>query len=53
MSTEIVLQTDYLKKHFGSVHAVEDISLQVRQGEIFGFLLAERRGRPSGTYLFT
>jgi ABC-type multidrug transport system ATPase subunit len=38
MSTEIVLQTDHLKKHFGSVHAVEDISLQVRQGEIFGFL---------------
>ena len=38
MSIEIVLQTDHLKKHFGSVRAVEDISLQVRRGEIFGFL---------------
>jgi ABC-type multidrug transport system ATPase subunit len=38
MSTDYVLQTHHLKKYFGSVHAVEDVSLNVRRGEIFGFL---------------
>lgn len=38
MTTEPVLQTQHLKKYFGSVHAVEDISLSVQHGEIFGFL---------------
>ena len=33
-----VLQTDNLKKHFGSVKAVDGVSLQVEQGEVFGFL---------------
>ncbi len=38
MNTEYVLQTHHLKKYFGSVRAVEDISLSVKHGEIFGFL---------------
>src|SRR5690242_2535859 len=38
MSTDYVLQTHHLKKYFGSVHAVEDVSLNVCRGEIFGFL---------------
>jgi ABC-type multidrug transport system ATPase subunit len=38
MSREFVLQTQHLKKYFGAVHAVEDVSLRVRYGEIFGFL---------------
>jgi len=38
MTTVPVLQTQHLKKYFGSVHAVEDISLSVQHGEIFGFL---------------
>jgi ABC-2 type transport system ATP-binding protein len=33
-----VLQTHQLKKYFGPVHTVEDISLSVKHGEIFGFL---------------
>jgi len=33
-----VLQTDNLKKHFGSIKAVDGVSLQVEQGEVFGFL---------------
>ena len=33
MNTEIILQTQNLKKHFGPVHAVEDVSLEIRQGE--------------------
>lgn len=37
-NAEYVLQTRQLKKYFGSVHAVEDISLNIRHGEIYGFL---------------
>lgn len=38
MSTEFVLQTNHLRKYYRSVCAVENISLSIRQGEIFGFL---------------
>lgn len=38
MKNDIVLQTIQLKKYFGSVHAVEEVSLSVERGEIFGFL---------------
>jgi ABC-type multidrug transport system ATPase subunit len=38
MNTNSVLQIDHLKKYFGSVRAVEDVSLSVKRGEIFGFL---------------
>jgi ABC-2 type transport system ATP-binding protein len=35
--TEII-RTDNLSKHFKKVHAVEDLSLSIRKGEIYGFL---------------
>ena len=35
--TEII-QTDKLSKHFKKVHAVVDLSLNIRKGEIYGFL---------------
>jgi ABC-2 type transport system ATP-binding protein len=35
---DIVLRTANLKKYFGRVHAVEDVSLEVRRGSVFGFL---------------
>jgi ABC-type multidrug transport system ATPase subunit len=38
MQTDVVLQTHHLKKYYQTVHAVEDVSLCVRRGEIFGFL---------------
>jgi ABC-2 type transport system ATP-binding protein len=33
-----VIKTDNLTKHYGEVRAVEDISLSVNKGEIYGFL---------------
>lgn len=33
-----VLETIRLKKSFGNVHAVSDVSLSVQKGEVFGFL---------------
>jgi ABC-type multidrug transport system ATPase subunit len=38
LASEFVLQTEHLRKYYRTVHAVEDISLHVRSGEIFGFL---------------
>ncbi|KTC65816.1 ABC transporter ATP-binding protein (plasmid) [Legionella adelaidensis] len=36
--TEYVIDVKGLRKQFGSKTAVDDVSLQVKQGEIFGFL---------------
>jgi ABC-2 type transport system ATP-binding protein len=35
---EDVIRTEKLTKHYGRVHAVENVSLQVRKGEIYGFM---------------
>jgi ABC-2 type transport system ATP-binding protein len=35
---DTVLKAENLKKYFGHIHAVENVSLKVRRGEIFGFL---------------
>ena len=35
---DVVIETARLQKRFGATVAVEDLSLSVRQGEIFGFL---------------
>jgi ABC-2 type transport system ATP-binding protein len=35
---EMMIQTKQLTKHYGMVHAVEEVSLAVRKGEIYGFL---------------
>ncbi|MGH7759886.1 MAG: ABC transporter ATP-binding protein [Candidatus Dormibacteraceae bacterium] len=38
MASGSVLQAQHLRKEFGSVLAVDDVSLDIHQGEIFGFL---------------
>jgi len=38
MDVNSVLQVQHLKKYYRNVRAVEDVSFEVRQGEIFGFL---------------
>jgi ABC-2 type transport system ATP-binding protein len=38
MSTELVIDVAGLNKSFGKKHVVKDFSLQVRRGEIYGFL---------------
>ncbi len=37
-STDLAIDVHGLNKRFGSKHVVKDVSLQVRRGEIFGFL---------------
>lgn len=45
MSNDIVIQTESLTKRFGNFTAVDQITFDVRQGEIFGFLGANGAGK--------
>jgi len=38
MNADLVIDVRKLNKHFGDKHVVRDFSLQVKRGEIFGFL---------------
>jgi len=38
MTGDIILELEHLSKYFGGVTAVEDVSLQIRQGEIHGLI---------------
>jgi ABC-2 type transport system ATP-binding protein len=38
MQPDIVLQAEDLTKHYGALIAVQDLNLEVHQGEVFGFL---------------
>lgn len=38
MQTDFALKTHHLKKYFGPIHAVEEVSLCVRPGQVYGFL---------------
>jgi len=42
---EYVIDVQNLNKHFGDKHVVNDVSLQVGRGEIFGFLGPNGSGR--------
>ncbi len=44
MST--VLQVEGLAKHFGGIRAVEDVSFEVREGEILGIIGPMAAGNP-------
>jgi ABC-2 type transport system ATP-binding protein len=40
-----LVQATHLKKYFGETHAVDDISLQVKAGEIYGLVGADGAGK--------
>ncbi len=42
---EPIIRIDNLNKSFGSVHAVKDLSIQVRKGELFAFLGVNGAGK--------
>jgi ABC-2 type transport system ATP-binding protein len=33
-----VIRTEHLTKHYGEIHAAENVDLRIKQGEIYGFL---------------
>src|SRR5204862_6227826 len=43
--SEPVIVLDHLSKSFGNVHAVQDLSLTIAPGTIFGFLGANGAGK--------
>src|SRR5579864_7948410 len=45
MGNEIVIQADKLTKRFGDFTAVDAITFDVKQGEIFGFVGANGAGK--------
>jgi len=47
------IQADHLTKSFGPVTAVNDVSLAVREGEIFGFLGPNGAGKTTTTRILT
>jgi ABC-2 type transport system ATP-binding protein len=48
-----IIQVRHLSKHFGSFKAVDDISFEVRKGEIFGFLGANGAGKTTAMRMLT
>lgn len=48
-----IIQVNHLSKHFGSFKAVDDISFEVRKGEIFGFLGANGAGKTTAMRMLT
>jgi ABC-2 type transport system ATP-binding protein len=48
-----ILQADQLKKSFGPITAVDDVSLSVSEGEIFGFLGPNGAGKTTTILLMT
>ena len=47
------IEASHLRKCFGPVTAVDDVSLEVRQGEIFGFLGPNGAGKTTTTRILT
>lgn len=35
---EVLLKVDHLSQHFGRVKAVDDVSFDIRKGEVFGLV---------------
>ena len=40
-----VMEVNHLKKDYGKIHAVQDISFHVEEGELFGFLGVNGAGK--------
>src|SRR5690242_10354151 len=53
MSTEPVIQVQNVVKQFGAVTAVDNISLEVRKGEIFAFLGPNGAGKTTTIRMLT
>lgn len=48
-----MIQIKNLKKYYGTIHAVDDISLEIKQGEILGFLGPNGAGKTTTMKILT
>ncbi len=53
MNGEKVIEVKNLSKHFGQFKAVDDISFDVKKGEVFGFLGANGAGKTTAIKMLT
>ncbi|MBQ8047966.1 MAG: ABC transporter ATP-binding protein [Prevotella sp.] len=53
LSSENAISVSHLVKAFGSFRAVDDISFDVKRGEIFGFLGANGAGKTTAMHMLT
>ena len=53
LKDENVIEVEHLVKAFGSFRAVDDISFNVKRGEIFGFLGANGAGKTTAMHMLT
>ena len=42
---DYLVQANHIKKHFGHIHAVDGVSLQIKTGEIYGLVGADGAGK--------
>ncbi len=45
MAADIAIHVEHLSKHFGAFKAVDDVTFEVKRGEIFGFLGSNGAGK--------
>lgn len=53
VKSDNVIEVEHLVKGFGTFHAVDDISFNVKRGEIFGFLGANGAGKTTAMHMLT
>jgi drug efflux transport system ATP-binding protein len=53
METDLAIEVKHLSCHFGDFPAVDDLSFQVRRGEIFGFLGPNGAGKSTTIHMLT
>lgn len=52
MTSELVLETTKLQKHFGKIHAVDGVDLAIKSGEIYGLIGPNGSGKTTLIRLF-
>jgi ABC-2 type transport system ATP-binding protein len=52
MSADLAIEAESLRKVFGNLVAVKDLTLQIKQGEVFGFLGPNGAGKTTSIKMF-
>ena len=52
-SSEIMVKVEHLSKSFGKLKAVDDVSFEIKVGEIFGFLGPNGAGKSTTINMLT
>ena len=49
--TKNIIAVDHLDKRFGKIHAVQDLTFRVKQGELFAFLGVNGAGKSTTIHM--